>query len=557
MIIASALLAIPLAVLKVSPAPLLKYLVDDLLISRDSAKLYQLPAIVIAIFSANFIIRFLHYYLLRIVIARVNQKLRNNLYSHVMGLSADYYTSQSTGTLMSRVAVDPQQVDAGVSCINILVREPLTFIALLGYAFSINWKLTLIMAAIFPLLAWVFTATGRNLKRYITRMAEENARLFSTLQETFTGIRVIQSFRLEAHLREKFHDRIGRFTRYLLKTAALEEAAHPMVELLTAFAIAAVAFYGGREVLAGNMTSGDLLGFFAAFGLMMDPIRRLNEVSMKLHQAAGACDRIFEVFEWKPRLVEVAKPERLERFEREIRVEALHFSYPDAPEREVLCGIDFSLKKGSALALVGESGAGKTSLAQLLPRIFDPTSGKILIDDIDIRQAKLSDLRSLIAIVSQDVFLFNDTVEENIRCGRLGATKIDIHEAARRAHALEFIERLPLGMKTFIGDRGVKLSGGERQRLSIARAFLKHSPILVLDEATSSLDTASEKFVQQALDDLMQDRTTILIAHRLSTVKNADRIIVLKDGKIIESGSHSELIRHDGEYARFQRIGAS
>lgn len=554
LLLLSGLLAIPLAALRFSPAPLVKYLVDDLLVSKNSSKLLLFPALFIGIYLVNFVVRFLHYYTLRIVIARAGQRIKYTLYNHLLGLSADHFTSQSTGSLISRVATDPQHIDGGFSCINIILREPVTFAFLFAYACTLNWKLTLITVAIFPLLAWVFAVTGRNLKRYVSKMSEENARFYSDLQESFSGIRVIHAFHLQAYMKKKVREKLDRFTKIVLKSAAMEEAAHPMVELLTAFAVAAVIYYGGAQVLSGAMTSGDLLAFFTAFALMMDPIRKLNEVNIKLNHAAGAADRVNEVLQWKSRLTAPVHPLRKKDFSTSVRFESVEFAYPDAPDRPILRGLSFEVRKGQVVALVGESGAGKSSIASLLPRVFDVTSGKIAIDGQDIRAIELDDLRHLMAVVSQDVFLFNDTVSENIRCGRLQATEEEVREAARKAHALEFIETLPNGFATIVGDRGLKLSGGERQRISIARAFLRQAPILILDEATSSLDSASEKAVQSALDELMQNRTTLVIAHRLSTVQHADTILVLKKGQIVESGRHDELLRNNGEYVRFQRL---
>ncbi len=553
-IVASALLAIPLSALRLSPAPMIKYIVDTVLTQHNARKLALFPAIIIGLYVLNFFIRFAHYFLLRIVIARVNQKVKNDLYEQLLGLSADYFTAQSTGTLISRVGNDPQYIDGALNCINVLVREPITFLFLFVYALKLNWRLTLIMLLVFPPLAWVFSATGRNLKRYIHRMTEENARLFSTLQESFTGVRIVKMFNLEKYCRKKFRERSEQYTRFLLKTAVLEEVSHPMVELLTAFAIAAVIFYGGTQVLNGKMTSGDLLAFFTTFALMIHPLRSLNDVNLKLNQAAAACARIFEVFDWKPNLHEPKNPVSIKTFEGEIDLHEVSFAYPDAVMRDVLKKITFSVPRGQAIALVGASGAGKSSMVSLLPRIFDVTGGSIRIDGRDIRDLALEDLRRMIAVVSQDVFLFNDTIEENIRCGRLSATREEIREAAKRAHAQDFIEALPEGFQSIIGDRGQKLSGGERQRISIARAFLREAPILILDEATSSLDSASEKMVQSALEELMKNRTTLMIAHRLSTVRNADLILVLKDGEIIERGRHEDLLGLKGEYAKFHAL---
>jgi subfamily B ATP-binding cassette protein MsbA len=554
LILGSLVLAIPLSALRAAPAPLLKYLVDDILVHKDLKRLYQLPLWMVGLSLANLVVRFFHYYWLRVGIARVNQSLKNDLFEHLIGLSPDYFSAQSTGTLMSRVASDTTYVDGAISCLNILIREPITFLMLLGYAFHLNAWMTLIALAILPPLAWVLTASGRNLKRYIGKLTEETARMYSAMQESFSGIRAIKMFQLEKYARKKFRARSENFAEIYLKIARLEEFSHPLIELVMAFVLAGLIYYGGRQVVAGHMTSGDLTAFFATFMMMMNPVRSLNEVGMKLHQAAAATERIFKIFDWRSTLVEAVEPVPMPELESGIRFEGVTFAYPDAPSREILKRVTFTLPKGKTIAIVGASGSGKSSLVSLLPRIFDTTGGKIEIDGVDLRSLSVDDLRRQIAVVSQDVFLFNDTIEENIRCGRLSAMRDDVYEAARRAHASDFIEALPDGYATIIGDRGQKLSGGERQRLSIARAFLREAPILILDEATSSLDSASERAVQSAIDELMQNRTTLVIAHRLSTVRKADTILVLKDGQIVESGRHEELLRAGGEYSRFHEI---
>lgn len=550
-IVVSGLLAIPLSAIRTGPAPVVKYMLDEVLVRKNSSNLVYFSLALVGLYGVNFVVRFLHYYLLRIVVVRVNQKLKSDLYRHLMGLSADYYTTQSTGTLISRSGVDPQYIDGGLSCINVVIREPLTLIFLFGYTFYLNWQLTVITLIVFPMLAWVFSATGRNLKRYISRITEVNARLYSILQESYTGIRIIKTFGLEDFFFKRFTERSEQTAHLLLKTSLLEETAHPMVELLTALALAPVIYYGGLQVLHGKMTPGDLFAFFTSFAMMMNPIRMLNDVNMKLHQAAAACDRVFEVFEWKSRLQESKNPRSIKTIEHRIELQNVSFCYPDEPSKAVIKNLNLEIQKGQVIGLVGASGAGKSSLVSLLPRIFDVTSGRILIDGVDIREIVLPDLRKLMAVVSQDIFLINDTVEENIRCGKLGASAAEIRRAAERAHALEFIDKLPEGFQTIIGDRGQKLSGGQRQRLSIARAFLREAPILILDEATSSLDSTSEKEVQGALEELMVDRTTLMIAHRLSSIRHADTIFVIKDGEIVEEGDHARLLGLRGEYFRF------
>lgn len=554
LIILSASMAIPMAALRTSPVVLVQKLIDDLMISKDPGKLTLFPLLVIGIYLANFVVRFIHYYSLRVVVARVNQTLKNDLYDHVMGLSADYFSAQSTGGLISRVGSDPNQIDQGIAQINVLAREPVQLLILMGYTFYLDWKLTLITLAIFPPMAVVFAFSGKALKRYIHRMQDEQAKLFGTLQESFTGIRIIKAFRLENYIQTKYREKSQAFTKNLLKTALLEETSHPMIELISAFAIAALVYFGGKQVLAGELTGGELTSFFTAFALMTNPIRVLNDMNIKLSSASAAAERVFEIFSWKSRLHESTNPQTVSTFAKSIEFKETRFAYPDTPDHEVLRGITFSVPKGRSVALVGASGAGKSSLVSLLPRIFDVTGGKIEIDGIDIREMKLADLRSLISVVSQEVFLFNDTIAENIRCGRLDATDEEIRQAAKDAHALDFIERMPEGFQSVIGDRGQKLSGGERQRLSIARAFLRRSPILILDEATSSLDNASEKAVQSALEKLMIDRTTILIAHRLSTIRHADQILVLRQGQVVESGKHDELLKNGGEYSQYLKL---
>lgn len=550
----SILLAFPLALIRSSPAPILKYLMDVVFVSGNSQLLYLFSFLFIAIFLANLFIRFFHTYLIRLTIASVNQALKTDLFNHLIRLSADYFSKNSSGALMSRIGSDPAAIDQGISSSTVLIREPLTFLILLGYTFYLNWKLTLITFLILPPLTWIFVRANRNLRRYARKLSEQNSWMYATTQESFTGIRVIKTFGLERLLSKKYLERSQEWKNTYIKTSRMEEAAPPTVELITSFAIAAVILVGGSDVLSGKMTSGDFLGFFTAFGMMIHPLRLMNDVNVKLAAAAAATDRIFEIFSWRSTIQESAKAIPKGDFENSIRFDGVRFHYPDAPEIEILKGIDLELKRGKTLAIVGNSGAGKSSIASLLTRIYDVTDGRISIDGCDIRDLKLDSLQELVAVVSQDVFLFNDTLAENIRMGRPDATLDEIREAAKAAYAHDFIEKTPHGYDTWIGDRGQKLSGGERQRISIARAFLRKAPILILDEATSALDNASEKAVQTALTQLMANRTTLVIAHRLSTIQNADEIVVLKEGKVLERGTHSSLLELGREYSKLVQL---
>ena len=392
-IAASLLLAIPLAALRFSPVILIQKLIDDLLTTKDQSKLVTFPLLVIGIYALNFVVRFLHSATIRIVVARVNQRLKNDLYDHVMGLSADYFTTASTGNLMSRVGNDPNQIDQGIAQFAVMIREPIQLVILLFYTFHLNWRLTLITIAVLPPLAFIFRLSGKALKRYIHRLQEEQARMFATLQESFTGVRVIKSFRLEEYVRRKYYERSESFFLNFKKTILVEEISHPLVEFIMAFAIAGLIYMGGKAVLMGTMTQGELFAFFAAFATMQAPIRTLNDMNIKLHNSDAAAERVFEVLDWKTRLIEKPDARPIHDFNSEIRLTNVRFSYPDAPDREVLRGVSFSIPKGRSLALVGASGAGKSSLVSLLPRIFDVTSGKIEIDGHDVRDLKIGDLR--------------------------------------------------------------------------------------------------------------------------------------------------------------------
>jgi subfamily B ATP-binding cassette protein MsbA len=546
----SLFMAIPLSALRAGPIPLVKYLVDDILVKKDANQLLLFPVAFVGLYLLNLFVRFFHYYAIRIAVIRTNQALREHLHSHLVSLSSDFFSEKKAGELISRITTDPWQMDQGIASINVLIREPITFLALFGYALYSNWKLTLLTLTIVPALGLIFGKSGRYIKNKIKVYQASNAENFNVVQETVSGIRIIQLFNLQSFRIMKFKNQMNEMTRLLLRISRTEEIAGPAIELVTSFAIALILYFGGRAVLRGEMTSGDLLAFFASFGLMINPIRQLIDINSKLHASAAAMDRINDFLSWTPKVQTPLNPIVISRIDRGIEFNNVSFHYPDAPERKVLDSVVFSLPLGKTVALVGQSGSGKSSSVQLLTRMYDVSSGEILVDGKNLRNLDLDSWRKLVSVVSQDVFLFHDSIYENILMGRPDATREEVETAAKKAYAFDFIKRLPDGFDTLVGDRGVKLSGGERQRISIARAFLKNSPCLILDEATSNLDNESEKIVQQSLDGLMEHRTTLVIAHRLSTIRNADLIVVLKQGKILETGTYSSLVERGGEFQR-------
>jgi len=543
-------MAFPLSALRAGPIPLVKYLVDDILVKKDPDQLLLFPIAFIGLYLLNLFVRFFHFYSIRIAVVRTNQAVRERLNEHLISLSPDFFSEKRAGELISRVTADPMQLDQGIASINVLIREPITFIALFGYALYSNWKLTVLTLTIVPALGLIFGKSGEFVKSRIAEYQARNAENFSVVQETIGGIRVLQLFNLQNTRISKFNQQMNELTRLLLRISRIEELASPMIELVTSFAIALILYFGGRAVLRNEISSGDLLAFFASFGLMINPIRQLTDINSKLHSAAAAMDRINDFLSWKPKVRSPENAVGVNSIRRGIEFKNISFQYPDSTERKVLDQVSFDLPFGKTVALVGQSGSGKSSIVQLMTRMYDVTDGAILVDGQDLRTLDLKSWRDLVSVVSQDVFLFHDTIYENILMGKPGASREEVEIAAKRAYALEFINRLPQGFDTLVGDRGVKLSGGERQRISIARAFLKNSPCLILDEATSNLDNESEKIVQQSLESLMEHRTTLVIAHRLTTIRNADLIVVLKQGRILESGTYSSLVEKGGEFQR-------
>jgi len=479
---------------------------------------------------------------------RIIKNLRDTLFLKLTRLPLSFFHRYRAGELISRVTNDVQIAN---KCVNVsftnLVRDPILILAFLIVAVIISWRLTLLAAAVLPLTLLVVVQIGKKLRKYSHRQQEKLANLTSILQETVYGIRVVKAFAMEAFAGRKFLRESERLFRDIFKIARMQQLSSPLTEQLSTVAGLFILWYGGNRVLTGEeLEPGMFILFFVCIFSLIHPIKELSQVNNAIQEGMAAADRIFLVLDAEPEVGPEAGLAEPAGIRGTVEFQGVSFGY--LPGDPVLRDIDLRVEPGEVVALVGSSGAGKSTLVDLIPRFYEPQAGRILIDGRDIREMRLQSLRQAMGIVTQEVILFNDTVRANIAYGLEGVPGEAIEAAARAANAHDFILQLPEGYDTYIGDRGVKLSGGERQRISIARAVLKNPPILIFDEATSALDTESEQLVQEAIDRLVRDRTTFVIAHRLSTIQNADRIYVLQDGRIVQMGSHRELLAAGGLY---------
>ncbi len=489
-------------------------------------------------------------YLMADVAQRIVTDVREELYCHLHDLSLAFFLRRNTGEIVSRVTNDVEALGAAVTDLfRNTLREPFTIAGLVALLFLIHWPLALGSMVIFPMTVIPIVKFGQKIHRRGTRVLERRAELSTVLQEGVTGVRIVKAFGMEEYEVQRFRAKNRELFRAMMRIVRVDALSGPIMEILEAVGVVAAVWLGGFMVFRGELTPGGFMAFLGALASLYTPIKRLSAVNNNIQRGMAGAQRVFEVLDQQPEVAEHPAARQLPRVKESVTFEHVSFAYEAG--RDILRDIHFQAKMGEIVAVVGASGVGKSTLVNLIPRFFDPTCGRVLMDGVDIREVTLASLRSQIGMVTQDTILFDDTVANNIAYGHSGRTGGDrIREAARQANADDFIRELPDGYATQIGEKGARLSGGQKQRIAIARAILKDPPILILDEATSALDTEAERLVQEALERLMQNRTTFVIAHRLSTIRGADKILVLKDGAIVESGSHATLLAKGEVYAQ-------
>ncbi|CAH2030488.1 lipid A export permease/ATP-binding protein MsbA [Trichlorobacter ammonificans] len=525
---------------------------NKIFVAKDLLIFSLMPFLVIILFAIRGLCRFANEFFMRSAAQLAVNDIRKEVFSNCLRLDLRFFQRHQTGSLISRVFNDVYVMQDGAgNIITSVFRDGISVISLLVVIFYRDWQLAIISFLAIPLTIYPAQLIGKKIKRVSKIGQERSGDITSILQEAFSGIKVIKAFGLEKRQIDKFAKSNEDFYHYFRKGIKYSSLSAPVIEIITSFGIAGVIFFGGKSVMSGRMTAADFFSFVTAMALVYSPFKKLLSTYNDSQRCLGAAERVFEIIDAQPEIVDPPHATALPHTQGIVEFKNVSFKYAD---NTILEDINLVAQKGQIIALIGPSGAGKTTLVSLIARFFDVSDGVVTLDSHDVRSIRHSDLVSQLSLVDQETILFNDTIANNIRYGRPDASLDKVEQAARAAYAHDFISAMPEGYETNIGDRGVRLSGGQRQRICIARALLKDAPVLILDEATSALDTESEKMVQEALENLMKNRTTFVIAHRLSTVLHADTILVMDQGRIVERGTHKQLVAQNGLYTRLYEM---
>ncbi|MBI5202134.1 MAG: ABC transporter ATP-binding protein [Elusimicrobia bacterium] len=533
---------------------LLKDVIDQVFLQKDVGMFYDLLLIIPIVFFLKTVLNYIQIYLMSWIGQKVTQVLRRDLFSHLHELSMDFFWKSRSGEVLARVTGDLSNLQSALQFTPLyMVRDTTMAVSLLGYLFVLNWKFAILAFTSLPLCAIVLVVTGTKMRKASQESQRILGEIYHRFQESLQGMLVVKAFNYEAGAIAKFDLENDGFWTQMMRYLRATALSGPLMEFLGALIFTLILYLGGREILSDRMTPGEFMAVVGCFLSAYNPVKNIARSNAEIQRGVASAQRIFELLDEKPTVLEPKEPVRFSKPKQGVRFENVSFRYPDR-DALALKSLTLDVASGEVIAVAGPSGSGKTTLAHLLLRLFDPQEGRVTIDGVDLRAFSTADLRRHIGLVTQDTMLLHDTVVGNVAVGNPAASREKVVDALRAADAEAFVRALPEGFDTMLGERGLRLSGGQRQRIAIARAILKDPPIMVLDEATSNLDTASERSVQQALEKLYQGRTVFVIAHRLSTLQGADRIVVLRHGELCESGTHQELIRRGGVYATLHQL---